>query len=91
MDTQTTTTPAKFEAGRTYYTRSLCDGNCIFEITVSSRTAKTIRTSDGKTFRIAINYAGAERVAPLGRYSLAPHIDATQTTRPLTDWERCAV
>jgi len=32
----------KFEEGKTYQTRSIGDNNCIFEITVIKRTAKTV-------------------------------------------------
>jgi hypothetical protein len=32
----------KFEVGRTYSTRSVCDHNCIFSYTVTRRTDKTV-------------------------------------------------
>ena len=53
----------KFEVGTTYYTRSICDHNCIVKFTVLGRTAKTIKVSDGaaevkKTLRINTNGAG---------------------------------
>ena len=32
----------KFEIGKTYFCRSICDHDCIFEMTVISRTEKTI-------------------------------------------------
>lgn len=32
----------KFEVGKTYATRSICDHECIFEIKIISRTAKTV-------------------------------------------------
>jgi hypothetical protein len=66
---------AKFEAGRTYWTRSACDHDTIFALTVERRTAKTIRTTTGKTLRIA-EYYGVETVKPLGSYSMAPVISA---------------
>jgi hypothetical protein len=85
----------KFEPGKTYYTTSSCDHNCIYTLEVISRTEKTIRAIvDGrktKTLRPSPNYRGtAEKVAPHGRYSMAALIDATDTVRPLRDWEKPA-
>ena len=70
-----TTATNTFKAGSTYSTRSVCDHNCIFSIEVVSRTAKTLRTADGKTLRISI-YDGVEQVKPCGSYSMAPIISA---------------
>lgn len=64
-----------FVTGRTYSTRSICDHNCIFSITVAKRTAKTITTTEGKTLRIAI-YNGNEQVKPHGSYSMCAIIGA---------------
>ena len=64
-----------FEAGRTYWTRSACDHNAIFQITVERRTAKTIVTTAGKRLRVT-TYQGLETVAPMGRYSMSPVISA---------------
>ena len=55
-----------FEAGKTYTTRSACDRNCIFSVTIVSRTAKTVKTAEGKTLRIG-TYDGAEFVRPMGK------------------------
>jgi hypothetical protein len=65
----------KFESGKTYTTRSACDQNCIFSVTVIGRTAKTIKTADGKTLRIG-QYDNAEFVKPMGSYSMAPIVRA---------------
>lgn len=65
-----------FQAGKTYTTRSACDHNCIFSVKVISRTAKTIKTDDGKTLRIG-QYEGAEFVKPMGSYSMAPTVRAS--------------
>ena len=67
----------KFEAGRTYQTRSICDHNCIFGLTVAKRTEKTITTADGKRLRIFV-HNDTECVMPLGRYSMAPTISANK-------------
>jgi hypothetical protein len=65
----------KFQVGKTYSTRSACDHNCIFSITVVARTAKTIKTSNGKTLRVS-EYDNRETVKPMGSYSMAPIIAA---------------
>jgi hypothetical protein len=67
----------KFIAGKTYATRSVCDYDCIIKVTVKSRTAKTIVTTEGKRLRIAI-WNGDEQIKPWGSYSMAPIIDASQ-------------
>ena len=66
-----------FEIGKTYYTRSICDYDCIIKVTVASRTAKTIKTTDGKSFRIAV-WSDVEQIKPWGRGSMMPIIDATK-------------
>jgi len=71
----------KFQANKTYSTRSICDHNCIFSITVISRTAKTLKVIDPhdsrsvKTLRIS-EWQGVEQVKPLGSYSMCPIIGA---------------
>jgi len=65
----------QFAIGKTYSTRSVCNYDCIFSITVSKRTAKTLTTTDGKILRIKIDRE-FEYVMPEGRYSMAPVISA---------------
>jgi hypothetical protein len=65
----------KFEIGKTYFTRSIGDSNATFTATIVSRTAKTVKTDAGKTFRVS-KYNGAEFFMPEGRYSMAPTIRA---------------
>lgn len=67
----------KFEAGKTYSTRSVCDHESVISISVVSRTPKTIKTACGKTLRIS-ECNGRERVKPWGSYSMAPVITAKQ-------------
>lgn len=69
-------TIVKFEAGKTYSTPSICNSDCIFSITVQRRTEKSIFTTEGKRLGISV-YDGREQVMPMGRYSMAPVIDAT--------------
>lgn len=69
---------SKFQVGKTYFTRSACDHNCIFRVTVLRRTEKTIIANcDGeqKTLRISL-YGSVEQVMPKGRYSMAPIVGA---------------
>jgi uncharacterized protein with GYD domain len=74
----------KFVVGRTYYTRSVCDHDCIITVKVVSRTAKTVRaqTSKGaKTLRVSEyrDRSGLdviEQVKPWGSYSMAPIVGA---------------
>lgn len=69
----------RFEQGKTYQTRSICDHDCIVAVRVVSRTAKTIKTDEGKTLRIAVWHDGsAEYVKPWGSYSMAPMVKASQ-------------
>lgn len=68
-----------FETGRTYFCRSTCDYNCVWNFKVVARTAKTIKTECGKTMRIhekLTNYNNAETVFPLGKYSMCPILTA---------------
>lgn len=81
MNTAATPTAA-FVAGKTYTTRSICDHDCIYSVTIVSRTDKSVRADVGahhggvKTFRIGRSYSGAEQFMPYGRYSMAPTIRA---------------
>ena len=65
----------KFEIGKTYFTRSICDFNCIFEETIVSRTDKTVKTASGKTLRVNDKLSSdRELIWPEGKYSMAPVI-----------------
>lgn len=72
----------RFEIGKTYYTRSLCDHDCIYSAKVIARTAKSVRVildaRDGvKLRRVSPNYDGTcEVFAPFGSYSMSPTIRA---------------
>lgn len=73
---------AKFEVGVSYATRSICNSECIFKITVVKRTEKTVTIDkgNGKTQRCKIHNEarGAEYIYPYGVYSMCPVIDATE-------------
>ena len=80
----------KFEVGKTYFTRSACDHNCVFSYTVVRRTAKCVwLKEDGKhasdtVVRRSISlgpiggvtYDNAEHCYPDGRYSMCPVLTA---------------
>ena len=73
---------SKFEVGKTYSTRSLCDHTCVISATIVKRTAKTVTLTSGyigrdqKTFRLSLDSDGAEQFAPWGTYSMSPMIRA---------------
>ena len=60
-----------FAVGTTYATRSACDHNCIFSLSVVARTAKTVTWSNGKRCKIKA-HDGVETCLPMGSYSMAP-------------------
>ena len=73
---------AKFEIGKQYSMRSICNHEAIWTYTVTARTAQTITVTDGKeTLKLRIikklsEYRNAETVYPLGQYSMAPMLSA---------------
>ena len=72
----------KFEAGKTYFTRSVCDHDCIITVEVVSRTAKKIKALTGretKTLRIN-EWQGVEQVKPWGSYSMCPIVSADRVS-----------
>lgn len=77
----------KFETGKTYWTRSPCDHNCIIKMRVARRTAKTIFTCPAQSSllvkpQLRVQYwdngSGdqVEHVMPWGRSSMAPVLSA---------------
>lgn len=79
---------SKFEVGRTYYTRSVCDHNCIISVTIASRTAKMVTTTEGKRFRTNSDYDGNEMIKPWGTFSMCPVLSAADSAELKPDWER---
>lgn len=71
----------KFKPGKSYTSRSVCDSDCMFSITVIKRTARTIaissRNEDVKRCKIH-NDADGEFVFAFGRYSMAPIFRASR-------------
>lgn len=65
----------QFEVGKTYYTRSMCDNDCVWGHSIKSRTAKTVTLGNGKKFRVKV-WNDVEYIMPLGSYSMAPRLTA---------------
>nr|AHF24064.1 hypothetical protein [uncultured bacterium Contig643] len=72
----------KFEIGKEYSCRSICDHECVWTYKVVARTAQMITVTDGdevKKLRIIkgmSEYRNAESVYPLGKYSMCPILSA---------------
>lgn len=73
----------KFEVGKTYSVRSICNHDCVWTYKVTARTSCTITLEDdrGNTAKFRISkkiseYRGAESVYPLGNYSMCPILSA---------------
>ena len=74
-----------FRAGKSYATRSICDHDCWFRVSVVSRTARTVtvlRSGERSphTCRIAL-YEGVEQIKPWGNYSMCAIIGADDEGR----------
>lgn len=80
----------RFTVGRTYYTRSTGDHNCIHTITIAKRTEKTVTTNTGKIYRPKVrkNWKG-EMVESIsaGNWSMAHGWDSDDTKELLPDWK----
>ncbi len=67
----------KFEIGKTYATRSVCDHDCVFTIEVIKRTDKTITYKEDDTVRRAkIRFSDDYEYIRAGNYSMAPNFSA---------------
>jgi hypothetical protein len=74
----TAATETKFQIGRTYSTRSICDINCVYSYEILSRTQATVTISiEGNEVKrkVAVR-EGVETFYPMGKYSMAPVIRA---------------
>jgi hypothetical protein len=68
-----------FQVGRTYYCRSFCDYDCVWQFTVAKRTAKFVTLDDGRgeVRRVGVRvWDNVEACSPLGTYSMAPVLTA---------------
>lgn len=74
----------KFEIGKRYTMRSICDSNCVWGYEVVARTNCTITIKDLldgsiKKCRIIKDSSDYEWVRPLGKYSMSPSLRANKT------------
>lgn len=73
----------KFEIGKKYATRSICNHDCIFEVEVLKRTAKTVTICEYghevKRVKVHVDTDGREFIFPHGQYSMAAVIRADET------------
>ena len=72
------TIPAKFEVGKTYETRSICDWDTIYSFVILARTAKTVTVNvHGKTVKRGLTICDdIETFKPHGTYSMCAVISA---------------
>ena len=73
----------KFEVGKRYSMRSICNSECIWVYEVIARTACTVtlKNENGEIKKCRISkkdseYANAETVLPEGKYSMCPKLRA---------------
>ncbi len=69
----------KFEVGKTYTCRSICDHDCIYSFTILKRTERSVWVKyHDKTKRrqVRIGSGGIEEIDPHGRYSMSPILRA---------------
>lgn len=63
----------KFEIGKEYFTRSICDSECVFSIKIIGRTAKTVSYEYmGESRRSKIRFDDSGEYIQPDRYSMAP-------------------
>lgn len=63
----------KFEIGKEYFTRSICDSECVFSIKITGRTAKTVSYEYmGESRRSKIRFDDSGEYIQPDRYSMAP-------------------
>ncbi|WP_227829960.1 MULTISPECIES: hypothetical protein [unclassified Clostridioides] len=69
----------KFEVGKTYFAKSVCDHDCIYTIEVIKRTDKTITYKEDDTVRrakIRFNDDNNCEYIRVGNHSMAPNFSA---------------
>ena len=73
----------KFEIGKEYFTRSICDSECIFSIKITGRTAKTVSYEYmGESRRSKIRFDDSGEYIQPDRYSMAPTFRAEREVQP---------
>lgn len=75
-----------FEIGKEYYSRSICNYDCVFTIKITGRTAKTVTyeyMGESRRSKIRVDESG-EYIQP-DRYSMAPIFRAEREVQPEED------
>jgi regulator of sigma D len=74
-----------FEAGISYFCRSLCDSDCIWHFKILRRTAKSVWVLvNGEEVRRAVKvWSGVEKFEPFGNYSMSPVVSADRRSMSL--------
>lgn len=88
----------KFEAGKTYFTRSIGDHNCIWRFRVVRRTAASVWVTgadDNDSAKVerrkVSDYSGRETFKPFGVYSMSPTVfsdNVADGVCDLADWQK---
>lgn len=75
----------RFEVGVSYFCRSACDSECIWNFRIIRRTESSVWVDvDGKTVRRGLRvWDGVEKFEPFGRYSMSPVVSADRRTMSL--------
>lgn len=84
---------SKFEVGKHYATRSLCDHDCIYTVQVVARTTQTVTIEEhGERTRrkIFIDWNGNEAIRPHGSYSMSAIISADERSIALAQIKAAA-
>lgn len=75
----------RFEVGKEYYTRSICDSECIFKAEIISRTAKTVTIKNNMNKDLSKRkihiYNNVEAIYPHGKYSMCAVISADKEVK----------
>ena len=78
----------KFEIGKEYFTRSICDSECIFSIKITGRTAPAPASSPGVVNPVESPFAVAARISTptkaTGRSPQTRRTSAATATKPAT-------
>lgn len=71
-----------FKTGGVYVCASACDSGCRWTFTVVRRTASTCWIREGEAGELVARrvsvYDGREQLFPMGKYSMAPILDASR-------------
>jgi hypothetical protein len=90
MTTATATaSTVKFQAGVSYYCRSICNYDCVWHFRIIRRTAASVWVLvNGEEVRRGVEvWEGVEQFAPFGRYSMSPTVSADRRSITVAGFE----